>query len=67
MIAGGYNYSIQTFNATGNRACSSLLFLSALGIIIPTAASSMWEPEPDVNPDWVLSVSRGTAIILLVW
>lgn len=65
FICGGYYYKEQHFNATGNRACSSLLFLSCIGIVIPTAALQL--SEEGASADWVLPVSRGTAVILLIW
>ena len=53
----------------GNRACSSLLFLSSIGIIIPSAATQMIVDAKGEHPSeqWVLNLSRGSAIILLGW
>ncbi len=48
----------------GNRACSSLLFLSCIGIIVPTAATNLITDD-NMDPDMGLKISRGTAIILL--
>jgi hypothetical protein len=58
-------YQTQTFNATANQATSSLLFLSCIGIIIPTAATSL---AGDGNPtqEWILETSRGTAVVMLL-
>ena len=39
MFFGGMYYKTQSFNAVGNRTCASLLFLAAIGIIMPTAAA----------------------------
>ena len=67
FLFGGMYHKIQTFNATSNRACSSLLFLAAIGVAIPTAARFMMSKN---NPDREMStlwISRGTAIILLFW
>lgn len=50
MLFGGYYYKTQQFNELGNRACSSLLFLSVIGIIMPTAAKALiTEMEPAVG------------------
>jgi hypothetical protein len=55
-------YSVQTFNATANQATSSLLFLSAIGIVLPTAATSF---GAEMGAQQILEISRGTAIVLL--
>ncbi|GLI64419.1 hypothetical protein VaNZ11_007630 [Volvox africanus] len=79
FFLGGLFHSVQTFNAVSNRACSSLLMLACIGISIPSAASMILRnanspiPAPDADPldpevheRWILEVSRGTAIILLI-
>lgn len=58
-------YKTQSFNAVANRACSSLLFLSAIGIIVPTAAKHMAH-KGAMSDEWVLNVSRVTAVVLLL-
>jgi Ca2+:H+ antiporter len=63
-LFGGFYYKTQTFNAVGNRACSSLLFLSVIGIIVPSAASQLIH-DHDGAEDWILDVSRACAVILL--
>jgi Ca2+:H+ antiporter len=65
FLFGGFYYEVQTFNESANRACNSLLFLSAIGIIIPTAAKSI--SVPPMSDSAILSISRGTAVILLFW
>jgi len=62
-LFGGLYYKTQSFNAIGNRACSSLLFLSTIGIITPTAAFQL---IPEISHDSVLVISRACAIILLI-
>jgi Ca2+:H+ antiporter len=47
------------------QATSSLLFLSCIGITLPTAASMMWEGDAHDRAAFILDISRGTAIILL--
>lgn len=61
---GGLYHKTQTFNAVGNRACSSLLMLACIGIIIPTAATKLVDAE-DSHEEWILDISRGTAVLLL--
>ncbi|GAX74130.1 hypothetical protein CEUSTIGMA_g1579.t1 [Chlamydomonas eustigma] len=62
---GGLYYKVQTFNATSNRACSSLLFLAAIGVAIPTAAKNILMGDSSVDSEQtILWISRGTAIIL---
>jgi hypothetical protein len=58
-------YQTQTFNATANQATSSLLFLSCIAIIIPTAATS-FAGDGSAGQEWILELSRGTAVVLLV-
>jgi Ca2+:H+ antiporter len=60
-------YKIQTFNATSNRACSSLLLLAAIGIAIPTAGHQMMNHKDPQLEEHTLWISRGTAIILFSW
>ncbi|KAL6756794.1 CAX family of cation antiporter, membrane protein [Haematococcus lacustris] len=64
FLVGGVFNKLQTFNATGNRACSSMLFLSCIGIAIPTSAASIIK-DADARDDWVLAMSRGAALVLL--
>mmetsp|Transcript_7985 Transcript_7985/g.15527 ORF Transcript_7985/g.15527 Transcript_7985/m.15527 type:complete len:444 (-) Transcript_7985:716-2047(-) len=64
---GGLKNKTQTFNAVGNRACSSLLFLACIGIIIPTAAEQLIPMPDSVASDLLgLRISRGAAILLLI-
>ncbi|GLI66656.1 hypothetical protein VaNZ11_010585 [Volvox africanus] len=64
---GGLFNKTQRFNATGNQASSSLLFLAALGFLIPTGASFLFG-HGDVHDEskLVLGISRGTAVVLLL-
>ncbi|GFR43726.1 hypothetical protein Agub_g4837 [Astrephomene gubernaculifera] len=66
FLLGGLYHPVQTFNAVSNRACSSLLMLAVVGICIPSAASMVLVDDPGLRPDWILDVSRGTAVIMLV-
>ncbi|GLC75402.1 hypothetical protein PLESTF_001633000 [Pleodorina starrii] len=64
---GGLFNKTQKFNATGNQASSSLLFLAALGFLIPTGASRLFgDAEASGHDDMVLRISRGTAVVMLM-
>ncbi|GFR51251.1 hypothetical protein Agub_g13632 [Astrephomene gubernaculifera] len=64
---GGLFNKTQKFNATGNQASGSLLFLAALGFLIPTGASLLFGGGRDGNAEEVvLGISRGTAVVLLL-
>lgn len=66
FLFGGCYYKTQTFNEVASQATGSLLFLSCIGIILPTAAKNMMSDSTPPGEDWVLAVSRGTAIVLLI-
>ena len=57
---------MQAFNATANQATSSLLFLSCIGTIIPTAATTLAGGDGAGAQEWILSTSRGAAVVLLL-
>ncbi|EFJ45431.1 Ca2+/H+ antiporter, cation antiporter, membrane protein [Volvox carteri f. nagariensis] len=64
---GGLFNKTQKFNATGSQASGSLLFLAALGFLIPTGAALLFgSGDVDSNSDLVLGISRGTAVVLLL-
>lgn len=65
---GGLRYPTQEFNAVANQATSSLLFLSCIGITLPTAANMLWRDDGGSNGDgdeFILLISRSTAVVLL--
>ncbi|GBF93992.1 calcium proton exchanger [Raphidocelis subcapitata] len=64
FLLGGLRYRVQTFNATANQATSSLLFLSCIGIIIPTASTTL-AGDSAAAQDLNLRISRGAAVVLL--
>jgi Ca2+:H+ antiporter len=67
MLFGGAYYKTQTFNAVGNRACSSLLFLAVIGIVIPTAAYQLVHDDAHKGDEnWILDISRICAVVLLI-
>ncbi|GFR44006.1 hypothetical protein Agub_g5152 [Astrephomene gubernaculifera] len=64
---GGIFNKTQKYNANGNQAASSMLFLAALGFLIPTGASLLFGGGRDGNAqEVVLGISRGTAVVLLI-
>ncbi len=66
FLVGGCFHKQQRFNATCNRTCGALLFLSAVGIAMPTAASFLIT-DSHARPDWVLATSRAASLVLLTW
>ncbi|EFJ51605.1 hypothetical protein VOLCADRAFT_87798, partial [Volvox carteri f. nagariensis] len=65
---GGLYNKTQRFNPTGTQASSSLLFVAALAFLIPTGAGLMFTAEnPQDREDMVLRISRGTAVVMLLW
>jgi Ca2+/H+ antiporter len=56
---------VQNFNAVANQATSSLLFLSCISIMLPTAAMQLSSAE-EVSHSELLGISRCTAIIMLL-
>ncbi|EFJ39789.1 hypothetical protein VOLCADRAFT_108492 [Volvox carteri f. nagariensis] len=64
---GGLFNKTQKFNATGSQASGSLLFLAALGFLIPAGAALLFgSGDVDSNSELVLGISRGTAVVLLL-
>ena len=66
FLFGGWKYKVQKFNAVANQASSSLLFLSCIGIIIPTAAGYLEIGPGGGGKEAVMAISRGAAIVLLL-
>ncbi len=64
MLFGGFYFKTQSFNAMGNRVCSSLLFLAVIGIVMPTAAYSL-TAHKGTDDSWIVDISRVSACILL--
>ncbi|QLQ79891.1 hypothetical protein HG537_0C05390 [Torulaspora globosa] len=69
FVFGGYNRVQQTFNQTAAQTMSSLLAISSASLLIPAAfrATIPHSAKSDgVIQQKILSLSRGTAIILLI-
>jgi len=56
-------YPEQRFSTLANKTYCSLLFMSCIALLVPTAASIVYGPA--LAPGAVLSISRAVAVILL--
>ncbi|CCF60729.1 hypothetical protein KAFR_0L01210 [Kazachstania africana CBS 2517] len=68
FVCGGYNRVQQTFNQTAAQTMSSLLAISCASLLIPAAFKATL-PEGHFDKlidEKILSLSRGTSIILLI-
>eukprot|EP00775_Hariotina_reticulata_P012174 gene12173-12311_t len=63
FLFGGIYHQTQTFNAVANQATSSMLMLSCLSIVIPTAAMHSGH---HISEEALINLSRGTAVIMLL-
>jgi Ca2+:H+ antiporter len=64
-VVGGIRYPEQTFNDTVALAMSSLMFVATGSLILPAAfqAALPYNHKTDIQ---ILTLSRGTAIVLLI-
>ncbi len=66
FLAGGIKHHEQFFNVTVASTMSSLLAVASASLIIPATISDTLTSKP-LNPqDTLLTISRGTAIVLLI-
>ena len=66
FVAGGLKYKIQSFNLVGAQTSASVLALSTMSLIIPSAFyASLSQNEKNAKED-LLTLSRVTALILLL-
>jgi Ca2+:H+ antiporter len=67
FLAGGLKFKESKFQATAAQASSSLMTLACLTLVIPAAyhSSSSDPSSPDFTQNGLLTLSRGTAILLL--
>ena len=63
FLVGGVRFKQQSFNASVNKAASSMLFMAAVALAIPTAAKAFYANTRLTNVD-IQNISHGTAIIL---
>ena len=64
FLVGGIRYHEQRFNATAARAYSTMMFLAAVSMIVPSAFSRVFGPSEVIRQERLLNV--GIAILLLV-
>lgn len=68
FLCGGCKYKEQLFNITAAQTSASLLFISVLSLLLPAAfyGSTATAETAAKEPSDILSISRATAIILLI-
>src|SRR6185369_13023865 len=64
FLTGGLRFHEQKFNPTAARAYSTMMFLAAISITVPSAFSRVFEPQGVVREEKLLNI--GIAILLLV-
>ncbi len=64
FLTGGLRYHEQKFNASAARAYSSMMFLAAVSMTIPSAFSRFFAPNEVIRQEQLLNI--GIAILLLV-
>jgi Ca2+:H+ antiporter len=67
FLAGGLKFKESHFQATAAQASSSLMTLACITLVIPAAyhSSSDDPSSPDYTKNGLLTISRGTAVLLL--
>jgi Ca2+:H+ antiporter len=64
FLLGGVKYQQQTFSVMANKAGCSMLLLACIGIIIPTAARSVYG-EAVITQRVALDLSHAIALLLI--
>lgn len=64
FLTGGLRYHQQRFNQTAARTYSSMMFLAAVSMLVPSAFSRLFAPNEVVRQEQLLNV--GIAILLLI-
>jgi Ca2+:H+ antiporter len=64
ILLGGLRYRDQRFNPSATRAYSTMMFLAAVSMAVPSAFSRALAPNESIREEKVLNV--GIAVILLV-
>jgi Ca2+:H+ antiporter len=64
FLTGGIRYHDQKFNPTAARAYSSMMFLAAVSLTVPSAFSRVFAPNEVIRQEQLLNV--GIAILLLL-
>ena len=65
FLFGGFRHKQQIFNTLANKVSSSLLFVSSISIIIPTAAKTMYG-EKVMTRESLINLSHAIAILLVL-
>ena len=64
FLLGGLRFHQQRFNATAARAYSTMMFLAAVSMTVPSAFSRVFAPNEVIRQEQTLNI--GIAIILLI-
>src|SRR5690349_22748429 len=64
FLTGGLRYHEQRFNPTAARAYSTMMFLAAVSMVVPSAFSRVFAPTEVVRQEQFLNI--GIAILLLL-
>jgi Ca2+:H+ antiporter len=64
FLLGGLRYHEQRFNATAARAYSTMMFLAAVSMTVPSAFSRLFGPNEVIRQEQLLNV--GIAVLLLI-
>ena len=64
FLLGGLRYHEQRFNATAARAYSTMMFLAAVSMTVPSAFSRLFGPNEVIRQEQLLNV--GIAVMLLI-
>jgi Ca2+:H+ antiporter len=63
FLVGGFRFHDQKFNPTAARAYSSMMFLAAVSMIVPSAFSRYFAPAEVIRQEQLLNI--GIAVLLL--
>ena len=64
FLLGGLRYHEQRFNATAARAYSTMMFLAAVSMTVPSAFSRVFAPNEVIRQEQLLNI--GIAVLLLI-
>ncbi len=64
FLLGGFRFHEQRFNATAARAYTTMMFLAAVSMTVPSAFSRVFAPNEVIHQERLLNI--GIAIVLLI-
>eukprot|EP01025_Chloroclados_australasicus_P065646 TRINITY_DN8943_c0_g3_i1.p1 TRINITY_DN8943_c0_g3~~TRINITY_DN8943_c0_g3_i1.p1 ORF type:complete len:601 (-),score=50.05 TRINITY_DN8943_c0_g3_i1:230-2032(-) len=65
FLFGGVYYRQQSFNQVANKVCNTLLFLSVIALVVPSALTfAQSDPDSSYEHFEILRISRVTAVML---